>query len=35
MSNWKIIIEDLAQLDFKEAYEWYETGKVRIRRRIF
>ncbi len=27
MSDWKIIIEDFAQLDFEEAYEWYETGK--------
>ena len=27
MSVWKIIIEDLAQLDLKEAYEWYERKK--------
>ncbi len=24
----KIIIEDLAQLDLQEAYNWYENGKL-------
>lgn len=28
MNSWKIIIEDLAQLDLHEVYEWYETGKT-------
>ena len=28
MNSWKIIIEDLAQLDIQEVYEWYETGKT-------
>ncbi len=28
MNSWKIVIEDLAQLDLQEVYEWYETGKT-------
>ena len=28
MSRWIIVIEDLAQLDLQEAYEWYETGNT-------
>ncbi len=28
MSRWKIIIEDLAQLDLHDAYEWYEKEKT-------
>ena len=28
MSPWKVIIEDLAQLDLQEAYEWYEKKKT-------
>lgn len=27
MNEWKIIIEDLAQLDLHEVYEWYEKRK--------
>lgn len=28
MTPWKIIIEDLAQLDLKEVYTWYEQQKT-------
>ncbi len=28
MNRWKIIIEDLAQLDLHVAYEWYEKEKA-------
>jgi hypothetical protein len=28
MKSWKVIIEDLAQLDLSEAYEWYEKRKL-------
>ncbi len=28
MSRWKIIIEDLAQLDLHDVYQWYEEEKT-------
>ncbi len=28
MTNWTVIIEDLAQLDLKEVYAWYEQQKT-------
>lgn len=28
MNKWTIIIEDLAQLDLQETYEWYEKQKA-------
>ncbi len=28
MSVWKIVIEDLAQLDLQDVYEWYERKKA-------
>ncbi len=35
MKHWKIIIEDLAQLDLHEAYKWYEKEKTGLGEELF